>query len=488
MKTPLLLDLECSEPIAMERLPCGRTNAMWRGGPVLGEGKYHWLWSGLLDGVEAQFGAESTPITNGLEAPLFVDFDLTRIHPLQVNYGMGYYDRWMPESVTITSTLALDAYRMQEVIFGHAPYLTDSLWSSVPRALLEQDLVAPLAARYALQTPNAITYMVDGAWSEASIAAKAGDFSLAQVSYPNGDHVVANSRPSIFTWNSLQLPQYGWAVTGPGYVAYTALLDGHIADYSQTTQSIYANARNQVDILSANTLATASVAAFQQIGPGAIRIQLAWDVNTAEPTVAYEEFIHFVSSQAPPGSNSLSGVTGGVPRVPTESWTVGESILDNVFNFYLPATMPDGTYQIRVGLYSGSQRAILYGNNDGNLRYAVGAITVSNNRSNIVFSAIPIASAAPDPRLNSAGNVVNFGTIRTDGMVLLQQLTTSEIELRSFPRSRDTVVQLNSTNAAVPASVNCDNGDVLVPLIVTGGYWQLNLRGRKYCTWSGTLQ
>jgi hypothetical protein len=91
---------------------------------VLGEGRYHWFWSGLLDSVEAQFGAESTPITNGLDAPLFVDFDLTRIHPLQVNYGMGYYDRWMPGGTTITSTAELDAYRMQEIIFGHSPYLT----------------------------------------------------------------------------------------------------------------------------------------------------------------------------------------------------------------------------------------------------------------------------------------------------------------------------------------------------------------------------
>ena len=186
-------------------------------GPVFGEGKYHWFWSGLLDGVEAQFGAESTPITNGLAAPLFVDFDLTRIHPLQVNYGMGYYDRWTPGATTITSTLQLDAYRMQEVIFGHNPYLTDALWSSVPRALLEQDLVSPIATRYALQTPSTISYMVNGAWSDASAAAKAGDFSLAQVTYPNGDTVMANSRSSNVTWNSLQIPQYGWAAKGPDF-------------------------------------------------------------------------------------------------------------------------------------------------------------------------------------------------------------------------------------------------------------------------------
>jgi hypothetical protein len=458
-------------------------------GPVLGEGSSHWFWSGLLDSVEAQFGTESTPITNGLEAPLFVDFDLTRIHPLQVNYGMGYYDRWMPGRTTITSTTALDAYRMQEIIFGHSPYLTDALWASVPRALLEQNLVSPLATRYALQTPNAIAYNVDGAWSDASSAAKTGEFSLVQVSYPNGDTIIANSGSSNVTSNSLQIPQYGWAATGNGFSAYTAILGGQIADYSQTPTSIYANSRNQADILSENTLATPSVASFTQTGPGVIEIQLAWDVNSQAPGTAYQEFIHFVSSETPPGSNALSGATGGAPLVPTESWTTGERIIDTPWTFYLPSTMPDGVYQVRVGLYSSSgQRAVLYGNDDGNQRYTVGSITASNNGSNIVFTAIPTTIPSPDPRMNSAGTVVDFGTVRTDGMVMLQQTgqTSESVKLSSYPRSRDVAIQILSTDVAMPASLTCDNGDVIIP-VVSGNYWQVDLRGRKYCTWSGTL-
>jgi hypothetical protein len=455
-------------------------------GPVLGEGKYHWFWSGLLDGVEAQFGAESTPITNGLTAPLFVDFDLGRIHPKQANYGMGFYDRWMPDGATITSTLQLDAYRMQEIIFGHQPYLTDALWSSVPRALLEQDLVSPLAKRYASQTPSAISYLVNGVWSDASAAVKAGDFSLPRVTYLNGDTVIANSRSSILAWNSLQIPQYGWAASGSGLSAYTAVVDGQIADYSQTHQSLYANARNQADILSENTLATPEVAAFRQIAAGAIQIQLAWDVNTPQPAVAYQEFIHFVSSQQPAGSNSLSGVTGGALLVPSESWTTGEHVVGKAWNFYLPSTMPDGTYQVRVGLFSGNQRAVLYGNNDGNLRYTVGSITVSNNGAKIVFTAIPVRIANPDPRMNSTGTVIDFGTLRTDGMVLLQQQTGGTLQISSYPRSRSVVIQINSQNVAMPASVVCDNGNVVVPKMAAP-YWQLDLRGRKYCSWTGTL-
>ena len=460
-------------------------------GPVLGEGKDHWFWSGLLDGVEAQFGAESTPITNGLTAPLFVDFDLTRIHPLQTNYGMGYYERWTPDAQTITSTYELDAYRMQEVIFGHNPYLTDPLWSSVPRALLEQNLVSPVAARYVLQNAEYIDYMVNGAWTNASAAAKAGDFSLVQVTYPNGDSIIANSRASNITWNTLLIPQYGWAAIGNDYLAYSALVGGQMADFSHApSTSIFANARNQADILSENTLATPSVASFNQVGPGAVQVQLGWAVNTPAPGTNYQEFIHFVSAQSPAGSNDYAGVTGATLPVPTGSWTTGQEVVDTPTTYYLPSTMPDGVYQVRVGLWSGPTRAVLYGNNDGNQRYTVGNITVSNNGSSIVFSAVPITIPNPDPRMNSTGAVVNFGTLQTDGMVLLQQLTgqtTPTIQISSYPRSRDTVIRVDFNAVTMPTSMTCDNGDVLILPRCRGITGRLDLRGHKYCTFNGTI-
>ena len=318
-------------------------------GPVFGEGKYHWFWSGLLDGVEAQFGAESTPITNGLQAPLFVDFDLTRVHPLQINYGMGYYDRWLPSGAM--TTLTLDAYRMQEVAYGHAPYLADSLWQSVPRALLEQNLVSPIAARYALQTPSSIFYWVNGAWVDTSTAAKAGSFSIVRVNYPNGDSIVANSTPAVFSWGSVQIPQYGWAATGSKYFAYTALMGGRVVDLSMTPQGIYANARNQADILAENTVATPAVYSFKQTAARSFQIQMIWNVNTAVPGSSYQDFIHFVSSDTPAGSDALSGVVSGGLSTPTSSWSVGEKVVDKVLTYWLPSTMADGVYEVRVGLY-----------------------------------------------------------------------------------------------------------------------------------------
>jgi uncharacterized protein DUF5696 len=456
-------------------------------GPVFGEGKYHWFWSGLLDGVEAQFGSESTPITNGPQAPLFVDFDLTRIHPLQINYGMGYYNRWLPSAAM--TTLTLDAYRMQEVIYGHAPYLADSLWQSVPRALLEQNLVSPTAARYALQTPANISYRVNGAWVDTSTAAKAGTFSLVQVNYPNGDSIVANSTPAAVSWGSLQIPQYGWAATGTNYLAYTAQIGGKVVDYSKTSQGIYANARNQADLLSESTVATPTVYSFKQTGARTFQIQMSWDVNTAVPGTSYQDFIHFVRNDVPAGSNALSGVVGGGLSAPTSSWSVGEKVVDKVLTYWLPSNMADGLYEVRVGLYSGAQRAPLFGNNDGNQRYTVGKIMIANQGKNISFTPVAINITNPDPRLNSAGSVVDFGTVRTDGMVTLRQITSTggnTLQLSSYPRSRDVVVQFKTTSVAAPGSLTCDNGDVLTPA-VTQGYWQVSLRGHKYCSWGGTL-
>ena len=456
-------------------------------GPVFGEGKYHWFWSGLLDGVEAQFGAESTPITNGPQAPLFVDFDLTRIHPLQINYGMGYYNRWLPTAAM--TTLTLDAYRMQEVIYGHAPYLADSLWQSVPRALLEQNLVSPTAGRYALQTPSSIFYWVNGAWVDTNTAAKAGSFSIVRVNYPNGDSIVANSTPAVFSWGSVQIPQYGWAATGPKYFAYTALMGGKVVDLSMTPQAIYANARNQADILAENTVATPSVYSFKQTAARTFQIQMRWDVNSAAPGTSYQDFIHFVSSDTPAGSGALAGVVSGGLSVPTSSWSVGDKVVDKVLTYWLPSNMADGVYDVRVGLYQGSQRALLFGNNDGTQRYTVGKITIANNGTNISFAPVATSINNPDPRLNSAGSVVDFGPVRTDGMVTLRQITNSgsnTLQLSAYPRSRDVVVQFNPHSVPAPASLTCDNGDVLTPTF-TQGYWQVNLRGRKYCSWGGTL-
>jgi hypothetical protein len=311
-------------------------------GPVLGEGMDHWYYSGLLDGVEAQFGAGGVPDNQGPQAPLFVDFDLKKIHPLQVNHGMGYYERWLVPGNAISNTLSMDAYRMQEIAFGHAPFLGGLYWNNIAHAFVECNLVSPVAKRYGAASVSSITYQVDGIWVSPSVAARSAAFSRVQVGYNNGLTIVANAGQAPLQWGEINLPQYGWAAKGKGLLAYTALCGSTVCDYAETSTSVFANARNQA------------------------------------------------------------------------------------------------------------------------------------------------ASPASDPRLNSAGTVVSFSSVRTDGMISILE-EHGHWTLRPFPRSRSFTVLLQNARFSMPASVRADGGSTpLVTPVAEGTYWRLPLTGAKSYSWPVT--
>jgi len=217
------------------------------GGPALGEGLNHWYYTGRLDGVEAQLGTGDTPLKEGASLALFVDFDLLRIHPLQVNHGMGYYARWTKSGTSTMTTTDFDAYRMQEVIYGHAPFVTTPYWDNIPYAMVETGLIAPVAKRYGTERASTIRYMVGENWTSPSDAAIAGEFDRVMVKYANGLQVVANAAASTMQWDGYAIPQYGWVAKGQDVLAYTALCGDTICDFAQTPTSIFANARSPQD-------------------------------------------------------------------------------------------------------------------------------------------------------------------------------------------------------------------------------------------------
>lgn len=248
------------------------------GGPVFGEGGNHWYYSGLLDGVEARVGAGPVAANLGSEIPLLVDFDLLRIHPLQVNNGMGYYERWSPEQVPTMTRLEQDAYRMQEVIFGHAPFLYRERWNSVPDAFVEANLVSPVASIYGPASATQIAYKSSGNWVDSSTAVKSGDLSQVQVTYSGGMQVVANSSTSDMSWNGLTLPQYGWAAKGSGLLAYTAKCGSSICDFAQTSTSLFANARNQDDARRGWGYAAPTLLSWKTSSDKKVTVVLKWEV------------------------------------------------------------------------------------------------------------------------------------------------------------------------------------------------------------------
>jgi hypothetical protein len=454
-------------------------------GPVLGEGLDHWYYSGFLDGVEAQLGAGGVPANSDAALSLFVDFDLLRIHPLQVNHGMGYYSRWTQSGTSSMTTAQMDAYRMQEVAFGHAPFLGDGTWNDVSRAFVESNLVAPVAASYGTALATSIQYQANGAWETSSVAAQAGQFTQVQVGYNNGLTVVANASAAALTWNGLTIPQYGWAAKSAGLIAYTARCGNTICDYAQTETSVFANARNQSDAEIGWGYAAPSVSGVKQGSGHSFTITYLWQVYRPLGTqVSYRAFVHFVNDSQALDSNGGTVFQGDhQPTAPTSQWQVGQTESDGPVTVTIASSVPDGTYSIRVGLYDPATggRLLLSGNNDGSERYIVGYLKVSGGGTQVSFTAP--APQANDPRLNAAGTVVNFGAVQTDGMISLTQENKQWV-LRPYPRYRNVTVLLNAEDFAMPSIVETagSTNSTVVPL-AKGSYWQIPMNGAKTYSW-----
>jgi hypothetical protein len=482
-------DMDANEPAAgTAGLWLSNTTALWaferqsHAGPVFGEGANHWYYSGLLDGVEAQLGAGQTAANLGESLPLFVDFDLLRIHPLQVNHGMGYYERWSKSGLANLSLLELDAYRMQEIAYGHAPFLGRTTWSNVPQALLESGLVTPVAASFGTAQATSIQYNSSAGWVDTSTAARTNNFTQVQIAYDNGMTIAANSAITPLVWNGLTLPQYGWAAKGAGLLAYTAQCGNTLCDYSETPTAFFANARNQSDARIGWNYAAPSVASVTQPSPGKVAITYNWRVlRPLDPTFSYTSFVHFVDDTKITSTNEgIVFQADHLPATPTTQWQPGTTVLDGPILTPIPASIADGTYSIRIGLYDPTTgtRLPLAGFADATVRILVGYLTISNNGSRATFT--PPQPQPDDPRLNAIGSVVDFGKIKTDGMVSVQQIAGSWV-LRPLPRTRNITVLLSKSAFPMPAVVQTDSG--LITPIDAGAYWQVPIASRKSYTW-----
>lgn len=453
-------------------------------GPVFGEGMNHWYYSGMLDGVEAQTGAGSVPKNDDARIPLFVDFDLLRIHPLQVNHGMGYYERWTASSASNMTTAQTDAYRMQELAFGHAPFLSRGTWNDVSRAFVESNLVSPVAKAYGTAQVRSIQYETKGAWASPSVAAPGGNFGRVKIVYGNGLTLVANSLPDRLIWDKLALPQYGWVAKGPGVFAYSAFCGNSLCDYAETGTSLFANARNESDAKIGSAIAAPSVTSVKQGAGNSIAITYNWKVyRSPGQQASLTVFVHFIRDDNGGSSVSAPAFHGDHrPAQATTQWSAGQSINDGPWTVSIPPSVQNGTYSILVGLYDQSTgtRINLAGNNDGTNRYSIGHLEISGQGTKVSFTP---ASSQSDPRLNAAGTVVDFGGIRTDGMVSLTQLNGRWL-LRPFPRYRNFTILLNATRFPMPSSVVAagDKNTTVVPN-TRGSYWQLPLNGSKTYSW-----
>ena len=466
-------------------------------GPVFGEGNNHWYWSGCLDGVEAQFGS-GWPGNGGFTAPLAVDFDLLKIHPLQFNHGMGYYSRWWPaESYQsnwgggLAPMIVLDRYRLQEVAFGHAGFLDSSVYATVPLAWLEHHLLSPVMARYATARPVEILYDSGGEWLDATAMAKLGPDATnnrVRIRYENGLVLTANGASNTWAVGSWLLPDFGWVAEGPGFTAGTALRNGVVSDFVDSGTSLFLNARAASDWnLSNYRRVHPSVGAFQQTGTRAFRVTYRWDVQDPLPK-NYTCFVHFC--------------TNGVIRAqqdhsvspPTSQWQVGQIISDGPWNVTLPSSLPDGDYDWLIGLFDAAgdgNRVHLQGVDDGTSRIRLGVLRLANSGTLLTFIA-ETNTPAVDPaawygqHLNNSNAVVDFGVARTDGSASLHR-EGNLWRLKIWPRGRNFTLEFSQDRFEQPAQVECIGGTASqVTPVAVGSRWRLPLNGATEYRWTNS--
>ncbi len=459
------------------------------GGPTFGEGNNHWYWSGCLDGVEAQFGT-GWGSGHGMEAPLAVDFDLLKIHPLQFNHGMGYYERWWRDAkwTSVPPLVVLDQYRMQEVAYGHAGFLGSAVWYIVPFAWLEHHLLTPVMARYATAKPVEIQYHVGGKWVDSTSAAKAGEWQRVRVRYDSGLTVVANSHREPLRSGALTLPQFGWMATGAGVTAYTALRQDVVVDYAETPDTLFANSRNAAHWnLTGLKRIRPEVAEFAQTGARTFRVVYRWRVNDILER-DYVCFVHFSQPSPEPWDEGIKFQQDHPLPSPTRQWRRGEAVTDGPYTVTIPPDIPDGDYQWSIGLYTqGAPRVTLEGEVDRHGRNLLGILQIRDGGRTVRF--VPEQNTG-DYRLafytrhvNTEGKVVDFGAVRTNGSVFLRRWAQGW-ELIAYPREGDFVIELNTSRFPMPQQVQCVDGDTpSVQPTSSGGWWRLRLAGARAYRW-----
>ena len=191
-------------------------------GPVYSEGLFHWFYAGLTDGNYAQLTWPSPP-----HAPLLVDFDLLKMHPLQMDAGMGapgMFFRGTPPD--------LDQFIATTLAYGHIGFFD---WRNLAGALRIYYMLQPIQAHYTMVPVARIAYEHAGGMVDTSEAIKTGAYlnGRVHVVYENGTQVWVNGSPEAWTIEAPRrphlpvLPRWGHlAVSGDGSTKSTSRVQG----------------------------------------------------------------------------------------------------------------------------------------------------------------------------------------------------------------------------------------------------------------------
>ncbi len=233
-------------------------------GPVVSEGHRYWYYAGLTDGNYAR-----PPGSDPWKLPFLVDFALLKLHPLEVDIGMGYGRaeyRYDDHAKNVDD--ALDRFLCAVIAFGHSGVRYRRWSPSVDRDLEKFDpdnplaekkrvvartyfMIQQLAKRYALVPVRSIAYWNGEKLVDTSEAIRSDAVKRSQVAveYENGLRVFANGSLE-HSWRveangeTYELPPNGWlAMQGEDFLEYSAIRDGHRVDYVRSPVYTFADGR-----------------------------------------------------------------------------------------------------------------------------------------------------------------------------------------------------------------------------------------------------
>ena len=219
-------------------------------GPVYSEGLHHWWYAGLTDGNYAQIVSKLPS-----KEPLLVDFDLLKIHPLEMDAGMGAAGMYFK-----AEKADLDQFIAATLAYGHIGYLE---WSSMEGTLKIYYMVRPVQTGYVMEPVQAIEYEHDGRMLGTSEALVSGAYrdNRVHVAYENGTQVYVNGSDSPWAvdlplpWGRWELPRWGWAVWTKDAMSVSAIPPATVSSSSQRVDlcvapaSYYVNSRGGVATL-----------------------------------------------------------------------------------------------------------------------------------------------------------------------------------------------------------------------------------------------
>lgn len=375
---------------------------------------------GALDGADAQWipispvpsiGTYLVPCEKWERTPWFAALN----HTNYSRHGVGYESRYLATSDAELHGMESDDYLSMELLGGVDLMLDSRLIfpASVRTYYLAQPIVRSRAAAEILSVEFA-----NGDQTQK-------DITRQIVRWSDGTTVYGNRGSGDWTLlDGSILPRYGVKCVNPNgmelFIGRNPDNLSEVIEYSRCSDgSFFLNGRGYP---SRKIYAvTPRLASSEVLPDGKFKIALDWDAEEPLPK-ELRTFVHVFEPHQGYGHNPKGWFPGGEnPAVPTTVWgTEGnKTIRTDEITITIPDDIPSGHYEILAGLYIGTSRYPLIGNNDNQSRYAVASLDIvrkGNQQCDLTITPLPLRDER-DLFLRKVGNKTraSMGPVSTLG-------------------------------------------------------------------------